>query len=120
EELQNRMGQLGVSSDDVVNIMANASTPLLVVGMDLRIRRASASAERLLGLSAKDSGRPVAHLGNVISAPSIEQIVSDTINSATVKEQRVRCTDGNWYTLRVAPYRTADHGIRGAIIELVR
>jgi two-component system CheB/CheR fusion protein len=120
EELQNRMAQLAQSNDDLLNLLSSIRTAVIMVGMDLRIRRFTAAAEKLLSLIAADVGRPITYLSSVIKVPQIEQLVVDTINSVTVKELRVQCADGLWYTLRIQPYRTADHAIRGAILELTR
>ena len=120
EELQNRMTQLSVSNDDLQNMLSDISAPVVIVGMDLRIRRFSVAAERLLNLSANDVGRPVAYLEASINAQQIESMVSETINTVRERGHRVRCPDGQWYTMRSIPYRTADHAIRGAVIELLR
>jgi two-component system CheB/CheR fusion protein len=92
----------------------------VIVGLDLRIRRFTAAAEKILNFVAADVGRPLGYLGGVVQAARLEQIVGDAIHAASSREQRVRCADGLWYTMRVAPYRTSDHAIRGAIIELLR
>lgn len=120
EELQNRMAQVALINDDLQNVFASASTALIVVGMDLRVRRFSAAAERLLALNAEDVGRPIAHIRNFMIIKDIERVVLDAISAIQVKEHQVRGTDGTGYRLRVAPYRTTDHAIRGAVIEFIR
>nr|MBK7070066.1 PAS domain-containing protein [Deltaproteobacteria bacterium] len=133
EELQNRIGQLNESNDDLQNVLADVSTPLVLVGMDLRIRRFSAAAEQLLHLIAEDVGRPVARLEAALNPPPIEApdaevdrtplvepAVAETIRSLQECARRVRASDGHWYTMRTIPYRTLDHAIRGAVIEFTR
>ena len=120
EELQNRMSQLAVSNDDVQNVLAVVSIPVVLVGTDLRIRRFSADAERLLNLIPGDVGRPIAYLGAALGATDLESMVADTINTVRERAQRVRTADGHWYSMRVVPYRTGEHSIRGALIELLR
>jgi len=133
EELQNRIGQLNESNDDLQNVLADVSTPLVLVGMDMRIRRFSAAAEQLLHLIAEDVGRPVARLeaalnpppieapgAEVDRAPLVEPAVAETIRSLHESARRVRASDGHWYTMRTIPYRTLDHAIRGAVIEFTR
>ena len=120
DELQSRMAQLGVSNDDLHNVLADSTSPLIIVGMDLRIRRFSAAAEKLLNLIVSDVGRPVGCLGPTLNVPDVNAVVSETINSVHEIEQRVRLPQGQWYTLRAIPYRTADLAIRGAVLELTR
>jgi two-component system, chemotaxis family, CheB/CheR fusion protein len=121
EELQNRMAQLHSSTDDLLNVMQVTGVAVVIVGMDLRIRRCSAAAERLLDLApGGDVGRSLGYLATVLHAPALEADVGETIRTMHERAQRVRGADGLWYTLRVSPYRTADHAIRGAVLELVR
>ncbi len=40
------------------------------------------------------------------------------IEKLTTKEEEVLCVDQRWHGLRVYPYKTLDHAIRGAVIVL--
>jgi two-component system CheB/CheR fusion protein len=133
EEMQNRVAQLNESNDDLQNVLADASAPLVLVGMDMRIRRFSAAAAALLHLVPEDAGRPVARLEAALNpppieapgveaarAPQVEPAVSEAIRSLHESARRVRASDGHWYTMRTIPYRTVDHSIRGAVIEFTR
>jgi two-component system CheB/CheR fusion protein len=120
EELQNRMGQLAVSTDDLQNVLAHVSAAVVLVDVDLRIRRFSAAAERFLSLVPGDVGRPLGYLRTTIRARDLEQTVSAVINTATPREQPVRDVDGYWHTMRVAPLQSSEHTIKGAVLELVK
>ena len=118
DELHSRMMQLATSNDDLQNLLATTRTAIVFVGMDLRIRQFTAGAETLLNLIPADIGRSASYLDSVLRPTRVEKLVSETINTMTVKEQRVRVADGAWFTLRSSPYRTAEHTINGAILEL--
>jgi two-component system CheB/CheR fusion protein len=120
EELHHRMSQLNVTNDDMQNVMAAIAAPVVIVGMDLRIRRFSAAAERLLTLIPADIGRPVAYLKAMLRGANVEPVVAEVVNAIRPAAVPVRAADGTMYSMRVAPYRTADHAIRGAVIELDR
>jgi two-component system CheB/CheR fusion protein len=120
EELQNRMAQLNVTSDDLLNVFGASTSALVLVDMELRIRSFSAAAERLLNLIAGDVGRPIAYLRTIVKARDLEEMVSSAINAISTTEQKVRLAEGDWYTMRITPYRTADHVIRGAVLEFVK
>jgi two-component system CheB/CheR fusion protein len=117
EELHNRMAQLNVTSDDLLNVFGATTSALVLVGLDLRIRAFSAAAERLLNLIPADLGRPISYLRTMVKARDLEQTVSNAINTLATLEQKVRWAEGDWYTMRITPYRTGDHLIRGAVIE---
>ena len=120
EELHNRMAQLNSSIDDLQNVLGSATSALVLVGLDLRIRRFSGAAEKLLHLLPGDIGRPIAYVRTVVQARDIEQTVSEAINTISPIHQKVRLSDGLWYLMHLTPYRTADHMIRGAMIEFSR
>jgi two-component system CheB/CheR fusion protein len=120
EELRTRMQQLTVANDDVNNILAFATTTFVIVEHDLRIRRFSKAAEKLLSLIPSDVGRPIGYLSTMVKSPQLERLVAESIESGSRREQRVRCTDGLWYTMHVCPYRTTDGAIGGATLELAR
>jgi two-component system, chemotaxis family, CheB/CheR fusion protein len=120
EELHNRMAQLEATGDDLQNVLATTSAALILVGLDLRIRSFSAAAEKLLNLIPGDVGRPIAYIRTVMVARDLEQTVANAASSLATVEQKVRSADGHWHTMRITPYRTADHVVRGAVIELTR
>ncbi|HZU83245.1 MAG TPA: CheR family methyltransferase, partial [Polyangiaceae bacterium] len=120
DELQSRMGQLSTVNDDLHNVLAHVTSAVVIVGPDMRIRRFSATAERLLSLIPADVGRPIAYLRNVMSARDIEHLAGDALASVSSREQRVRCIDGSWYMMKLYPYVTGEQMIRGVVIEFVK
>lgn len=64
EELQNRMDELSQSNDDLHNVLAGVDHAVLILGMDLRVRRFTGTAERLFTLVGADVGRPVGFLSS--------------------------------------------------------
>jgi two-component system CheB/CheR fusion protein len=118
EELQNRMAELSQSTDDFDNILAAVDVAILIVGMDLRIRRFTASAERVLNLIAADVGRSVSFLNPFFGNGDLDAKVSAVVESLSTYEEELMGSDRRWYALQITPYRTMDHSIRGAVISL--
>src|SRR5262249_61441147 len=88
-------------------------------GEDLPSRRDTQTAEKLLNLVQGDVGRSVSQLKAFIGGHRIEELAARVIERLTPIDERVRCADQRWYDLRVTPYRTLDHSIKGALIVLV-
>ena len=120
DELQNRMLELQQTNDDLHNILGGIGEAIVIVGMDLRIRRYTHSAEKLLNLVTGDVGRSVSQLNAFVSGRRIEEVAARVIDSLVPVEERVRGTDKRLYYMRVSPYRTLDHLIKGALIVLTR
>jgi two-component system CheB/CheR fusion protein len=119
DELQNRMDELSVSNDDLLNLLASVENPVLMVGMDLRLRRLTESAERLFGLSQDDLNRPVSILRPFLPQVDLERVCRQVIDRLSVARQQVQGSDGRWFELSVRPYRTIEHVIAGAVMSLL-
>ena len=119
EELQNRNGELGQSNDDFVNLLASVQLPIVMLGPDLRIRRWTPMAEKLLNLTAADMGRPISDLRLGIGLPHLGEMLAEVMETVSVKEIEVRDKEGRWYVLRLRPYRTLDNRIDGAVLVLL-
>jgi two-component system CheB/CheR fusion protein len=118
-EMQSRNADLAQLNDDLTNLLSSMSMPVLMVSHDLRIRRFTPKAELVLRLIASDVGRPISDLQPRINVPNLEPILRDVLDTLRPHEQEVQDQEGHWHLLRVRPYRTSDHRIDGAVLQLV-
>ncbi|HEU4437702.1 MAG TPA: chemotaxis protein CheB, partial [Methylomirabilota bacterium] len=119
EELQNRNIELSQSNNDFINLLASVQLPIVMLGSDLRIRRFTPMAEKLLNLIATDVGRPISDIKLGIGVPELEPMLVEVIEAVTVREVEVRDKQGRWHMLRMRPYRTQDNRIDGAVLVLI-
>jgi len=119
EELQNRNAELGQTNNDLINLLTSVNLPILMLGPDLRVRRITPAAEKVLHVLPTDIGRLVMDLRLPINVPDLEQLIADSIDSLHVKSREVQDHDGHWYLLRIRPYRTMENKIDGAVIKLL-
>jgi len=118
EQLQHRNAELARLNDDMTNLLVSSGIAKVVLGIDLRIRRFTPAAAKLLGLLAGDVGRPLGHLRASVDLPDMEALVGEVIASVQPQERELRTRDGRSHLLRVHPYRTADNRIDGAVLVL--
>jgi two-component system, chemotaxis family, CheB/CheR fusion protein len=119
DELQERNRELSGASNDLSNILSATSIPILMVGMDLRLRRFTPATERLLGLVPADIGRFATDLHYTIPLPSLGMWLRETIDTLTVQQKRVQDRQGRWFDLFIRPYRTIDEKIDGAVMTFI-
>ena len=119
EELQSRMQELSGANDDLHNLLLGVDRAIVIVGLDLRIRRFTQTAEKLLDLLPTDIGRSATQLNSFLGGFGIEKLIAESIDTLATIERKVHATDGKWYGLRILPYRTLDLMIRGAVISVV-
>ena len=119
DELHNRNLELSRSNDDLINLFASVNMPIVMLGPDLRIRRFTPPAEKLLNLIPADIGRPIADIKVGVGAENLEKMALDVIESVTVHESEVQDRAGRWHSMRVRPYRTLENRIDGVVILFV-
>jgi two-component system, chemotaxis family, CheB/CheR fusion protein len=118
DELQSRNLQLTEANSDLVNLLASVQIPIVMVGADLRIRRFTPAAERVLNLIPSDVGRPIGHIKPNIRSPDLEAMIRDVVDMVSVREREVTDNDGNTYILRARPYKSVENRIDGAVLAL--
>ena len=119
EELQTRNAELGQSNNDLMNLLASVQMAIVMLGADLRIRRFTPMAEKMLNLIATDVGRPITDIRLKVEVPDLEAILVEVVETVQPYQREIQDRNGRWYSLRVRPYRTLDNRIDGAVIVLV-
>ncbi|MEW6159285.1 MAG: CheR family methyltransferase, partial [Verrucomicrobiota bacterium] len=119
DELQNRNQELSLLNNDLRNLLSSVNLPIIMLGSDLLIRRFTPQAEKLFNLIPSDIGRRISDINPNLQAPDLAPLVSQVIDSLKIQEIEVQDRQGQWYSLRIRPYRTSDNKIDGAVIVLV-
>ena len=119
-ELQTKVTDLSRANNDMNNLLAGTGIGTVFVDHQLRILRFTPAASQIINLILSDVGRPVAHI--VSNLVGYDRLVLDTqamLNTLIPKEVEVQTNAGQWYTMRIQPYRTIDNVIEGAVISFV-
>jgi two-component system CheB/CheR fusion protein len=126
EQFQHRNLELTQLGDDLANLLSGVNIPIVMLGNDLRIRRFTPLAERLLNLVPTDVGRPIDHIRSNLKIPpdgggatELAALIREVIDTVSLKEQEVQDRDGRWYSMRMRPYRTIDNKIDGALVIFI-
>jgi two-component system CheB/CheR fusion protein len=118
EELQGRNEELSRVNSDLVNLVGSVQIAIVIVSGDLRIRRFTTMAEKLLNLIPADLDRSIAHINPNIDCPNLSELIVDCMETVTPVERDVRDRQGRWYSLRIRPYKSLDNRIDGAVLAL--
>lgn len=119
DELASRNDELEQLSNDLSNLITGLSIPIVMVNEDLRIRRFSSAAEKLLNLIPADQGRSISHIKANIDVPDLEQVLLRVIDNIKNEEIEVQDSQGCWYRVEIRPYKTLDNKISGALIAFI-
>jgi two-component system CheB/CheR fusion protein len=118
EEIQHRNQQLSQLSNDLINLLNSCTIPMLLLGEDLRIRRYTPEAEKVLGFSGNDVGKPLTNVRLSVDVPQLERWMLDVMRDITSRSERIQLRD-KWYKLRLTPYRTLENKIDGVVLALM-
>ena len=116
EELDTRARQLGNLNDDLSNLFAAVTSPVLRVDGNLRILRFTPAAAKL-GIGPSDLNHPLRFVQEQLGTlPDVELLVREVIDKLTVSTHDFQDRENRWWSLAIRPYRTSDHRIDGAVL----
>ena len=119
-ELQTKVGDLSQAINDMNNLLAGTGIGTIFVDHQLRILRFTPTVTKVINLILSDMGRPVGHIvSNLIGYDRLVPDVQSVLDTLTPKEVEVQTQAGEWYMLRIRPYRTQENVIEGAVITFV-
>ncbi|MEI7614142.1 MAG: chemotaxis protein CheB, partial [Betaproteobacteria bacterium] len=119
-ELQSKVVDLSRSNSDMNNLLAGTGIGTVFVDHHLRILRFTPAVSQVINLILSDVGRPVAHISS--NLPGYTTLVADiqvVLDTLIPKALEVQTVAGQWYAMRIQPYRTLDNVIEGAVISFV-
>ena len=119
EELQNRNAELGQLANDISNLLVGVNIPIAILDRDLRIRRFTPMAEKVMNLIAADVGRPFGHISSNLMVADWDQLFAEVLEQLRTVEREVQDCQGHWYILRMRPYKTGDNRIDGLLMALL-
>ncbi len=119
-ELHDKVADLSRANNDMNNLLAGTGVGTLFVDHQLRISRFTPAATQIVNLIESDIGRPLEHVvTNIVGYDSMVQDIRAVLDSLVPREAEIRTKNGNWYLMRIRPYRTMENLIEGAVVTLV-
>ncbi|MFP4160088.1 MAG: chemotaxis protein CheB [Desulfobacterales bacterium] len=115
-ELQEKIDELTRANNDMKNLLDSVDMPIIFLDNVLRVKRFTSQASRVINLISSDMGRPVSDISIKLEDISLKEVAAAVLQDLVYREKKVRATDGRWYSMRVAPYRTQENVIDGVVI----
>ena len=114
-ELQGKIEELTVVNDDVRNLLDNTNIATIFLDKQLRIKRFTPAATKIVNLIPTDIGRPLNHLVFNLELP-VHAEAKKVLETLIPNEMEVRNNEGRYYLSRIMPYRTVDDLVDGVVI----
>jgi two-component system CheB/CheR fusion protein len=119
-ELQKKIEELSRANNDMNNLLAGTNIGTLFLDDQLRILRYTPATITVINLIQTDVGRPVSDI--VSRFRDYDRLVPDTkavLDTLIPKEEQVQTREGQWFQMRIQPYRTLENVIEGAVLTFV-
>ncbi len=118
-ELKAKLESVSRAHSDIQNLMAATDVGILFVDTQLRIKRFTPLVAELFNFASGDEGRTITDFTHRLDYDQLSEDAHTVIRDLTSREHEVRSKNGNWYLLRLRPYRTVENKIDGVVITLV-
>ena len=118
-ELQNKIDELSMINDDMTNLFNSTEIATIFVDNDLKIRRFTDEATKIIKLIKSDVGRSLGDIVSSLNYPDLVEDIQKVIEKLVYKEKEVINVNGMWYKVRIMPYKTSKNIIDGATITFI-
>jgi two-component system, chemotaxis family, CheB/CheR fusion protein len=108
--------ELSESANDIKNLLDATEIATIFLDNDLVIKRFTPHVTRIINLLPSDVGRPITHFSSNLRHASLAQDIQQVLDRLVSTEINIQTTYGDWYAMRILPYRTLDNFISGAVI----
>lgn len=119
-EFQGKIDELADLNDDLHNLLNSTEVATIFLDNDLNIKRFTPAAKRVIHLIETDVGRPLTDIASKLIDDQLMEKAREVLQTLVFQEREVQSTDGEWYVLRILPYRTARNTIDGLVVTFLK
>jgi two-component system CheB/CheR fusion protein len=118
-ELEEKVHLLELTTNDLENLLVSTEIGTVFLDLDLRVRRFTPSATKVINLIASDIGRPLGHIAHKLDYDNLIPDAEAVLDSLQPRTVDVRSKDGAWYSLRITLYRSGNNAIDGVVLTFI-
>ncbi|MFT7004837.1 MAG: two-component system CheB/CheR fusion protein [Sulfurimonas sp.] len=119
-ELQTKVSDLSRSNNDMNNLLTSTGIGTVFVDHNINIVRFTLAVKKIINLIDSDVGRPISHIvSNILNYKNLLKDIQNVLNTLIPKEMEVQIESGDWYFMRIQPYRSTENVIEGAVISFI-
>lgn len=115
-EFQAKIAELSSLNDDLNNLFKSTDVGTIFLDEELRIRRFTPAVQDAVFLLDQDIDRPIQHIGHQLLDIDLEDAITKVLDTLIPETNEVATKSGQWYLLRIMPYRTYTNQINGVVL----
>ncbi|AZZ94879.1 PAS domain-containing protein [Hahella sp. KA22] len=115
-EFQSKLESLSQANDDMQNLLNSTDIATIFLDDNLCINRFTEQANKIVTLREGDVGRPISELAlNNLDYRTLLVNGRQVLKTLEPIEIEFATSSGEWYSMRMAPYRTTGNAINGLV-----
>ena len=116
QEHQSTIEELQRTNADLQNLIESTEIGTVFVDREMRIRRFTPQVAAVFNFAASDHGRGLGDITHRLNYPDLVEDVGRVLASLERSEREVESDGGEWFIVRINPYRSHDGQIDGAVL----
>jgi two-component system CheB/CheR fusion protein len=119
DQVRSRNQELDEVANDLVNVLASVEIPVIIVDLELRVRRFTPTVRSVARFIPEDVGRSIDDLKLNVQVDDLPDRIRAVIQGLVPTQWEVQDHQGHWFRMQIQPYRTADGRLAGAVLSFV-
>ncbi len=116
QELQSKVDDLSRLNNDMRNLLDSTDIATLFLDDALNVRRFTSRMGKIINLIPGDAGRPFTDIASELLYPGLADDAREVLRTLAFVEKQVATKKGQWFHVRIMPYRTLENRIDGVVI----
>jgi two-component system, chemotaxis family, CheB/CheR fusion protein len=118
-ELNVKVNDMSRLNNDMKNLLDSTELTTLFLDKALNVRLFTTGSNKIFKLMRGDIGRPITDIASDLHYLELADDVQEVMRTLVPHEQQVTTRDGQWFLMRIMPYRTLENMIDGVVITFV-
>jgi two-component system CheB/CheR fusion protein len=114
-EYQSKILELTEMTNDLNNLISATGIGTLFLDENLSVRKFTPELERVFKIIPSDAGRPFSHLTHHLAGEDPQELARKVEKDGATVEREVRTKLGDWFLMRVLPYRIGKSSTSGVV-----
>ncbi len=118
-ELKSKLDSVSRAHNDIQNLMAATDVGILFLDAQLKINQFTPLVTRLFSIGTGDEGRLITNFTHDLDYDGLAEEARKVMRDLATSEREVKSRAGDWYLMRMRPYRTVEDKIDGVVVTFV-
>ena len=119
QELKSNIEDLARTNSDLQNLLTSTEIGTIFLDRELRIKRFTPRVQQIFNVLPTDVGRPLSDITNKLDHEVFIDDAQRVLETLCTIEREVHNASGQWFGVRLLPYRTIDNHIDGVVLTFV-